>query len=115
MDPQQKYQAMFKRFLAFAASAQEKYPELILILEPLTKVTNLNVFLLFFKSADESQELLQICKNADEEYQSTQVDLVIEKMLLQHQLDPSKFDPKDRSKLVKYLRVFSDLALNGIE
>jgi hypothetical protein len=112
---QEKYEAMFQRFLKFAADAQEKYPELILILEPLTKVSNLSVFLLFFKGADESQELLEICKNADEEYQTTEVDRVVEKMLNTHQLDPSKFDIRDRAKLVKYLRVFSDLSLNGIE
>ena len=105
---------MYGRFLKFAAEAQEKYPELILILEPLTKISNLQVFLLFFKSADESQDLLEICRNADEEYQTTQVDRVVGQMLEKHNLDPDKFDLRDRSKLVKYLRVFSDLALNGI-
>ena len=106
---------MFQRFLKFAAEAQEKYPELILILEPLTKVSNLQVFLLFFNSAPESQDLLKICKNADEEYQSTQVDRVVGLMLQNHNLEPDRFDPKDRAKRVKYLRVFSDLALNGID
>ena len=115
MDPAQKYNAMFQRFLKIAAEAQERYAELQSILKPLTKISNLQVFLLFFNSAEESQDLLEICKNADEEYQSTQVDRVVGLMLQNHNLDPTKFDPKDRAKLVKYLRVFSDLALNGIE
>jgi hypothetical protein len=114
MEPAQKYSSMYGRFLKFAAEAQEKYPELILILEPLTKISNLQVFLLFFNSAEDSQDLLEICKNADEEYQSTQVDRVVGQMLTKHNLEPEKFDSKDRAKLVKYLRVFSDLALNGI-
>jgi len=115
MEPQAKYEAMFGRFIKFASDAQEKYPELILILEPLTKVTNLSVFLMFYKTADDSQELLEICRSADEEYQTAQVDRVVGTMLDKHKLDPAKFDPRDRAKLVKYLRVFSDLALNGIE
>ena len=106
---------MFHRFLKFAAEAQERYAELRAILEPLTKISNLQVFLLFFKSADESQDLLEICKNADEEYQTTEVDRVVGLMLQNHNLDPTKFDFKDRAKLVKYLRVFSDLAINGID
>jgi homospermidine synthase len=115
MDPAQKYSSMYGRFLKFAAEAQERYAELRAILEPLTKVSNLQVFLLFFKNAEESQDLLEICKNADEEYQTTEVDRVVGLMLQTHQLDADRFDFKDRAKLVKYLRVFSDLALNGIE
>jgi len=115
MEPSQKYNAMFQRFQTFAAEAQERYAELRAILEPLTKISNLQVFLLFFKSSDESQDLLEICKNADEEYQTTEVDRVVGLMLQTHQLDADRFDFKDRAKLVKYLRVFSDLALNGIE
>jgi hypothetical protein len=114
MDPAQKYNAMFQRFQTFAAEAQERYAELRAILEPLTKISNLQVFLLFFKSADESQDLLEICRNVDEDFQTTQVDRVVGQMLEKHNLEPEKFDFKDRAKLVKYLRVFSDLALNGI-
>jgi len=88
MEPSQKYSSMYGRFLKFAAEAQEKYPELILILEPLTKVSNLQVFLLFFNSAPESQDLLKICKNADEEYQTTEVDRVVGLMLQNHNLEP---------------------------
>ena len=106
---------MYCRFQTFAADAQERYPEIQSILKPLTQVSSLSVFLIFFKGAPESQNLLEICRNADEEYQTAEVDKVVEQMLAQHNLDADKFDPKDRAKLVKYLRVFSDLALNGIE
>ena len=110
-----KYEQMFARFLQFAKDSQERYPELILILDPLTKVNRLSVFLLFYRSAPESQVLLDICRNSDEGYQTENVDRIIGDMLVQHQLDPAKFDARDRAKLCKYLRVFSDLALNGIE
>jgi hypothetical protein len=109
-----KYDAMFKRFLAFAAESQMRYPELSALMEPLTKVSSLSVFLLFFKSADESAEILEICANADEEFQVAGVDGVVSKMLAEHELDPLKFDPKDRAKLVKYLRLFGDMSINGI-
>ena len=67
MEPAQKYSAMYGRFQTFAAEAQERYAELRAILEPLTKISNLQVFLLFFKNAEESQDLLDRCRNADEE------------------------------------------------
>ena len=42
---------MYCRFQTFAADAQERYPEIQAVLKPLTKVSNLSVFLMFFKSA----------------------------------------------------------------
>ena len=110
----ERYEACFQRFLTFSADAVVKYPELELILGNLTKVTSFSVFILFFKSSSDSHELIDICRNADEEYQTTQVNRLIGVMLSDHELDPDRFDTRDRQKLVKYLRLFGEISLNGL-
>ena len=110
----EKYNMMFGRFLLFAADAVHKYPELSSLLEPLTAVSSFSVFMLFYQSDENSQELIRACRNPCEEHQTIQVDRIIGEMLVKFELDPEKFDAKDRVRLCKYLRLFSDVAINGI-
>ena len=114
MDSHQKYDALFVRFLQFSEDATLKYPELSSLLKPLTQVSNFKVFMLFFESDSNSHELIDVCRNPCEEHQTIQVNRIIGEMLLKYNLDPDKFDPKDRARLCKYLRLFADVAVNGI-
>ena len=113
MNSRDKLKGVFDRFIIWSKDCKSKYPELDELFDSFLKTTNFNVFILGITTSDEFEPIRQITKNADEEYQTEEIKKFI-KIKMEELLVTIDIDPKDEARLVKYLRLFGDIANNGV-
>jgi hypothetical protein len=113
MNSRDKLQGVFNRFIIWSKDCKSKYPELDELFDSFLKTTNFNVFVLGITTSPEFEPIREICKHADEEYQSEQIKKFI-KIKMEELLVTTDIDEKDEARLVKYLRLFGDISIRGI-
>jgi hypothetical protein len=113
MNSRDKLQGVFNRFIIWAKDSKIKYPELDSLFDSFLKTTNFNVFILGITTSDEFEPIREICKHADENYQTEQIKKFI-KIKMEELLVTADIDEKDEARLVKYLRLFGDISIRGV-
>ena len=113
MNSRDKLQGVFNRFIIWSKDCKSKYPELDELFDSFLKTTNFNVFILGITTSDEFEPIRQITKNADEDYQTEEIKKFIN-IKMEELLVTTDIDEKDLARLVKYLRLFGDIANNGV-
>ena len=113
MNSRDKLKGVFDRFIIWSKDCKIKYPELNELFDSFLQTTNFNVFVIGITTSEEFQPVREICKNADEEFQTEDIIFII-KIKKEELLVTTDFDPRDEARLVKYLRLFGDIANNGV-
>ena len=113
MNSRDKLQGVFNRFIIWSKDCKNKYPELDELFDSFLKTTNFNLFVLGITTSEEFEPIREICKNADEEYQTEEIKKFIN-IKMEELLVTTDFDPKDLARCVKYLTLFGDIANNGV-
>ena len=113
MNSRDKLQGVFNRFIIWAKDSKLKYPELEELFDSFLKTTNFNVFVLGITTSPEFEPIREICKNADEDFQTEEIKKFIN-IKMEELLVTTEIDPKDEARLVKYLTLFGDIANNGV-
>ena len=113
MNSRDELKAVFDRFIIWAKDSKIKYPELDSLFDSFLKTTNFNVFVIGITTSDDFEPIRQICKNADEDFQTEEIKIFI-KIKMEEMLITTEIDPKDEARLVKYLRLFGDISLRGV-
>ena len=113
MNSRDKLKGVFDRFIIWAKDSKIKYPELDELFDSFLQTTNFNVFVLGITTSDEFEPIRQISLNADEEFQTEEIKKFI-KIKMEELLVTIEIDEKDQARLVKYLRLFGDIANNGL-
>ena len=113
MNSRDKLQGVFDRFIIWSKDCKSKYPELDELFDSFLKTTNFNVFVLGITTSEEFEPIREICKNADEDFQTEEIKIFI-KIKMEEMLITTEIDPKDEARLVKYLRLFGDISLRGV-
>ena len=113
MNSRDKLKGVFDRFIIWAKDSKIKYPELDELFDSFLQTTNFNVFVLGITTSPEFEPIREICKNADEEFQTEEIKKFIN-IKMEELLVTTDIDEKDEARLVKYLRLFGDIANNGI-
>ena len=113
MNSRDKLKAVFDRFIIWSKDCKIKYKELEELFDSFLQTTNFNVFVLGITTSEEFEPIREICKNADENYQTEEIKKFI-KIKMEELLVTTDIDEKDEARLVKYLRLFGDIANNGV-
>ena len=113
MNSRDKLQAVFDRFIIWAKDSKIKYPELDELFDSFLKTTSFNLFVIGITTSDDFEPIRDICQHADDEYQNIEIKKFI-KIKMEEMLITTELDPKDEARLVKYLRLFGDIANNGV-
>ena len=113
MNSRDKLKSTFDRFIIWGKDCKIKYPELEELFDSFLQTTNFNLFVIGITTSEEFEPIREICKNADEDFQNIEIKKFIE-IKMEELLVTTDFDPKDEARLVKYLRLFGDIANNGV-
>ena len=113
MNSRDKLQGVFNRFIIWSKDCKSKYPELDELFDSFLKTTNFNVFVLGITTSEEFEPIREICKNADEDFQTEEIKKFIN-IKMEELLVTTDIDEKDEARLVKYLRLFGDISNYGV-
>ena len=113
MNSRDKLQGVFNRFIIWSKDCKSKYPELDELFDSFLKTTNFNLFVIGITTSDDFEPIRQICKHADEDFQTEEINFFI-KIKMEELLVTTDIDEKDEARLVKYLRLFGDISIRGI-
>ena len=113
MNSRDKLKGVFDRFIIWSKDCKIKYKELEELFDSFLQTTNFNVFVLGITTSEEFEPIREICKHADENYQTEEIKIFI-KIKMEELLVTTDIDEKDELRLVKYLRLFGDIANNGV-
>jgi predicted RNA-binding protein Jag len=113
MDGRTKLKGVFTRFIAWSKEMKEKYEEMSDLFESFLQTQTFELFVIGIQSSKEFEPIKNICKQADEEEVCKNlrnyIDTIVEEMDIE-----TKFEEKDILRLIKYLRLFGDVANNGV-
>ena len=113
MNSRDKLKGVFDRFIIWAKDSRLKYPELDDFFKGFLQTKNFNLFVLAITTSPEIEPIREICKNADEQYQTQEIKKIIN-IKMEELLVTTDIDEKDEARLVNYLRLFGDIANNGV-
>ena len=113
MNSRDKLQGVFNRFIIWSKDCKSKYPELDELFSGFLQTTNFNVFVLGITTSPEFEPIREICKNADEDFQTEEIKKFIN-IKMEELLVTTDIDEKDEARLVKYLRLFGDISNYGV-
>jgi len=111
MDNKQKLKGVFERFIKWAEEKKTEYPELQELFDSLTVTSNFDLFCIGLKTSPQFEPLKEICKQADEEIVTSDIKQYIHKKMAENEI--YHIDDKDMARLIKYLRLFAEISLNG--
>ena len=103
---------IFQRFLQFAIDASERHPRIRELVEPLTKTTNIDLFLSVLARQPQALPLIGACKTGTEEDRNDAVTALIDQMLLEAGMirEVDLVDATvDLDKLSRYLVLWCDV------
>ena len=113
MNSRDKLKGVFDRFIIWSKDCKLKYVELNELFDSFLQTTSFSMFVLGITTSPEFEPIRQICKHADEDFQTEQVKKFIN-IKMEELLVTTDIDEKDELRLVKYLRLFGDIAIRGI-
>ena len=113
MNAREKLKGVFERFIIWSKDSKQKYPELDELFSSFLQTTSFNVFVIGITTSEDFQPVREICRNADEEYQVEHLKVFISEKMKELNVT-TEIDPKDEARLIKYLRLFGDIANNGV-
>ena len=112
MNNKQKLKSVFERFIKWAEEKKSEYPELQELFDSMTLTSNFDLFCIGLKNSPQFETLKEICKQADEENITSDIQQYIHKKMAENEI--YHIDNKDMARLIKYLRLFTDISLNGV-
>ena len=113
MNSRDKLKGVFDRFIIWSKDCKSKYKELEELFDSFLQTTNFNVFVIGITTSPDFEPIREICKNADEEFQTEEIKKFIN-IKMEELLVTTDIDEKDEARLVKYLRLFGDISIRGI-
>ena len=113
MNAREKLKGVFERFIIWSKDCKQKYTELDELFDSFLQTTTFSLFVIGITTSEEFEEPRQICKNADEDYQQENLKLFIDKKMKELNVT-TEIEEKDQLRLIKYLRLFADIANNGV-
>ena len=113
MNAREKLKGVFERFIIWSKDSKQKYPELDELFSSFLQTTSFNVFVIGITTSEEFTPVREICRNADEEYQVELLKVFISEKMKELNVT-TEIDSKDEARLIKYLRLFGDIANNGV-
>jgi predicted RNA-binding protein Jag len=113
MDSRTKLKGVFTRFIAWSKEMKEKYEEMSDLFESFLQTQTFELFVIGIQSSKEFEPIKNITKQADEEVVCAEIREYIDTMVKEMDIE-TDFEEKDILRLIKYLRLFGDIANNGV-
>jgi hypothetical protein len=113
MDTRTKLKGVFTRFISWAAEKRTEYPEMKDLFDSFLQTANFELFCYGIQSSSDFQPIKEICKKADEDEVNRDIRTFIKDKMEELEVE-QEIDEKDIMRLIKYLRLFGDIANNGL-
>jgi hypothetical protein len=111
MSRQQKLTVAFDNMIVYFMDLAERFPRLKPISDKFSQSRNLKLFLTVMSTIPEIIEI------SDEEHDQDRERIaraLVERLMLEYDLDVCEFPAKDIDKIVTYIQLWADQAINGL-